>query len=240
MKKIVAATLLLLSSSVLSAPLPDFPFVLVSEKMTKQIKPDFVSINFSAVAYDKTSTGAVSKLSDVNQNIRSVMKKLNIDLSKLESTQVEKNAKRANADGNYSLDILGYAVHQTFTLRLSELDKFPYLMNSLIQLDGLENISSRFQLQQADKAKDSMIQELSRKARKKADRLASAQARKVKAVYGITTEGSFEQAFAQFSVNSDIIEKYRYLSLGSQSSIEMLVPEFIEMTQTITAIYQLK
>ncbi len=86
-----------------------------------------------------------------------------------------------------------------------------------------------------------MIVELSAKARKKADSLANAQSRKVKRVYGITTEGDFGQAYAIFSLEYNP-QTYSVAMDASSYGMElvMAVPKFIKVGQRITAIYELK
>jgi hypothetical protein len=86
-----------------------------------------------------------------------------------------------------------------------------------------------------------MIVDLSLKTRKKADVLAKAQSRKVKSVYGITTEENFGQAYATFSLEYKP-EAYALAMAADAYGMElvMAVPEFIKVGQRITAIYELK
>ena len=86
-----------------------------------------------------------------------------------------------------------------------------------------------------------MIVDLSLKTRKKADVLAKAQSRKVKNVYGITTEENFGQAYATFSLEYNP-QEYALAMAADTYGMELLmaVPEFIKVGQRITAIYELK
>lgn len=159
----------------------------------------------------------------------------------LESTQIDKEARRARKDGIYNLEILGYETRQGFNLTLSELKKYPGLMNELISIDGVTGIDALFKTTNEEKYKAEMIEELSAKARKKADALAKAQSRSVKRVYGITTEGNFGEAYAIFSLQ---YEPRIEADVGSLSrygmDLTMMVPEYIVVSQRITAIYELK
>ena len=232
--------LLLLSASAVANPLPDFPFVIVSEKLTKQVKPDFVEVRFSIIAYDESSELAMGKLDNTATKVVSLLNELDIPKTKLEFSSINKEAKRDRKEQNFDLAILGYDVRQQLTLKLSELTKYPSFMKKLIAIDGVVRANSVFQLLNANDVKDKLITELSDKAKLKADSLAKAQGRQVKSVYGITTKDNFGEALAWFSLQSNSNSKYMLSSGYRPSNFEMLVPEYIEVDQQITAIYKLK
>ena len=141
----------------------------------------------------------------------------------------------------YNLDVLGYETAQSFNLKLGDLEKYPPLMNELIAIDGVSGIEAFFESSNEERYKADMIQELSAKARQKADTLAKAQSKSVKGVYGITTEGNFGEAYAVFTLQ---YEPRIHANLASPSSygmdLTMMVPEYIEVKQRMTVIYQLK
>jgi uncharacterized protein YggE len=242
--KIVVFVLSLIFPLLASAnPVPDFPFVIVTEKLNLDVKPDLATIGFSILAYDKSSEAAMNDLTKATAKMLDIVGNYMIPISQLESTQVDKSTKRAKRDGTYNLEVLGYEVRQGFSLRLTDLDKYPALMNALIRLDGLQNIDALFKTSTEDEYKEQMIAELSTKARNKADALAKAQSRKVKSVYGITSEGNFANAYAVFSLEyrSQDYEVAMELGRGSYGrELVMAVPEYIKVGQRITAIYELK
>jgi uncharacterized protein YggE len=241
MKYILAALSLIISMSVFANPVPEFPFVIVTEKMEQEVKPDLAKVRFSILAYDKSSDNAMEQLTKSSAQMLEILKNNGISISNLESTQVDKSTKRARKDGAYNLDILGYEVQQGFNLRIAELTKYPKLMNQLIRLDGVQNIDAFFETTKEDEYKEKMIVDLSLKARKKADALAKAQSRKVKSVYGITTEENFGQAYATFSLEYSPQAYALAMDAGSYGmELVMAVPEFIKVGQRITAIYELK
>ena len=241
MKYIVLAISLVFSLSSLANPVPEFPFVIVTEKLEQKVRPDLAKVRFGILAYEQSSKKAMESLTKSAAEMLEVLKQHNIPLSQLESTQIDKSTKRARKEGAYNLDILGYEVTQGFNLRVNSLEKYPRLMNALIKLDGVQNIDAFFETSKEDEYKEKMIIELSTKARKKADALAQAQSRKVKSVYGITTEGNFGQAYAIFSLEYDPKEYALAMAADSYGmDLVMAVPEYIEVGQRITAIYQLK
>lgn len=241
MKSILLALSLTFSVSVLANPVPKFPFVIVTENIEQEIKPDVAQVHFSLLAYDKSADKAMEKLTKYSAQMLEVLRANKIPISQLESTQVDKNTKRARRDGAYNLEILGYEVKQGFDLRVSNLGNYPTLMNQLIRLNSVQNTNTVFESTRIEKYKEEMIVNLSKKAREKADVLAKAQSRTVKSVYGITTEENFGQAFASFSLEYNP-QAYTLAMKADSYGMELLmaVPEYIRVGQRITAIYELK
>ncbi len=241
MKFKITLLLLVCSFSAYGNPVPDFPFIILTERIEKRVAPDLVKIRFSVVAYSETSSESLQILRDTGSQITELLKKNDVSLSLLESTQIDKRAKRARKDGVYNLNILGYETTQGFKLKLDDLKKYPQLMNELIEIDGVSGIDAFFESSMEEQHKADMIQELSSKARKKADTLAKAQSKTVRGVYGITTEGNFGEAYAVFTLQ---YEPRVYADVASPSSygmdLTMMVPEYIEVKQRITVIYELE
>ncbi|MGN0920936.1 MAG: SIMPL domain-containing protein [Cellvibrio sp.] len=214
---------------------------MVTKTIDKQVKPDKAQINFTIIAYEKTSENALDKLLQSSAAILQTMKDHGIDASHIESLQIDKTAKRASQQGVYDLEILGYEFRQDFILKLNDVSKFPDFMNDLFKIDGVKDIDSRFESTQSDKYKIQMLEEVSIKSRKKADTLAQAQFRQVKRVYGMTTENRFGDSFAIFSLEgspSIYLGKPWPSSYGS--GLIITVPEYIKVGQRVTAIYELK
>lgn len=244
MKASVFLTSLFFALSALPAianPVPGFPFVIVTETLEKKVRPDVAKVRFNIKAYENSSHEAVEMLTKYSAMMLEALIEHGIEVSELESTQVNKSEKRKWKDGAYSVEILGYEVEQAFNLRITDLSKYPGLMNDLVRLDGVKDIDAFFETSKEGEYKEKMITELSAKARNKADALAQAQSRKVKRVYGITTEGNFGQAYAIFSLEYNPAAFAIALSGDSYGmDLVMAVPEFIKVGQRITAIYELK
>lgn len=232
--------LFLFSSVIANAnPVPEFPFIILTERIEKRVQPDVVKIRFGLIAYSTTSTEALENLRTAGRSVIELLRKYEVPISLLESTQIDKNTKRARKDGVYSLDILGYETSQSFKLKMNDLEKYPAFMNELISIDGVSGIDAFFESSNEEEHKAELIQELSAKARQKADILARAQSKSVKSVYGVTTEGSFGEAYAVFSL---LHEPSIYAKVSSSAygmDLTMMVPEYIEVAQRMTVIYEL-
>ncbi|WKD48522.1 SIMPL domain-containing protein [Microbulbifer spongiae] len=241
MKFVLLFISMMLPLSVLANPVPDFPFVIVTETAQEKVKPDLASIRFTLIAYEKDSEKAMASLTSSSIKMLELLKEHDISVSQLESTQIDKRTKRARKEGVYDLEILGYEVEQGFTLKLNVLEKYPAIMNALVKTDGIQGIDALFETSQEEQYKDKLIAELSEKTRNKAETLAHAQSREVKSVYGITTEGNFGQAYAIFSLEysptmSAMVASPDYYGMD----LIMAAPEYINIQQRITAIYELK
>lgn len=241
MQAIMLALILGLPTLAIANPVPDFPFVIVTEEMKMKVKPDFVKVRFGVVSFDEDSEAAMVALTKTTAGVIALLKESRVALRQLESTQIDKVTKRARKDGAYNLHILGYEVAQGFTLTLHDLNAYPDFMNRLARLDGVHNIDALFGTTEEEKYKASLIAELSKKARSNADALAAAQSRTVKSVYGITTEANFGQAYAIFSLEYDPQSYALAMESGLYGAdLVMSVPEFIEVGQRITSIYELE
>lgn len=140
MKIILIVLISLLPLFVKASPLPDFPFVIVNEKIEKEIKPDIATIHFSLTAFNQESLLAMEALSHSSTQVLALLKKYKIPQTQFSSSQVQKSAKRARREGAYELEILGYTVTQALTLELADLSFYPELMVELLMIDGLEDI----------------------------------------------------------------------------------------------------
>lgn len=238
MKYILLALFLFSGLTVLANPVPDFPFVIVTETIEQQVKPDSAKVEFDILAYETTSDMAMEQLTNVSAQMLEILEKHDIPLSRIATSQVNKRVRRAKNDDTNKFEILGYELQQNFNLEITDLDKYSSVMNELIRLDGVQSINALFETSKEDEYKEQMIVELSDKVREKADALARGQSRKVKSVYGITTESNFGQAYAIFSLEY----KTRFLSMSASfdRGLVMSVPEFIKVDQQITAIYELE
>ena len=241
MKYLLTLCILTFSVTAFPNPVPDFPFIILTERLEKRVEPDVVIIRFGLTSYAQSSKESLELLRIYGKGVLSLLQKHEISTGLLESTQINKRAKRARKDGAYNLNILGYETTQGFKLKLSDLKKYPSLMNELIAIDGVTGIEAFFESTREGKYKSEMIQELSNKARKKADTLAKAQSRSVKSVYGMTTEGNFGEAYAIFKLQYEPKNLVDVAMSGSYGmDLTMMVPEYIVVNQRITAIYELK
>ncbi|MCL1050513.1 SIMPL domain-containing protein [Shewanella abyssi] len=242
MKIFISLILILLPFASSASPIPDFPFIIVTEEIEEKIKPDRVEVSFAIVAFDKSSKVAVQQLSQATSHVIDLLKEHQIELAQLESNQMNKHSKRARKDGVYDLEILGYNLEQSFTLTLTDLAVYPVLMNQLIMVEGVEGLFSHFSTSKETELQSTLLQKASLKVRIKADVLAEAQSRRVKSVYGITTEGSIADAYGRFSLSSSaaFATKYRLGSSHTSSDFMMTVPNSITLRQEITAVYELE
>lgn len=221
-------------------PVPEFPFIILTDRIEKRVEPDLVTISFGLVAYDNQSSVSLEKLRFAGSNVIELLNKYEIPLTRLESTQIDKRVKRARQEGVYNLEILGYETTQNLNLKLSELQKYPALMNELVAIDGVSNIDALFESSTEEQQKSDMIKELSIKVRQKADILAKAQSRSVKGVYGMTTQSNFGEAYAVFSLQHEPMTYALSRSGAYSMDLTMMVPDHIEVSQQMTVIYELK
>ncbi|MEZ5558181.1 MAG: SIMPL domain-containing protein [Pseudomonadales bacterium] len=239
MRYLTYIALLAWSATVVADPVPKFPFVILTESIEKRVEPDVVDIHFGLTAFASESEASLNELRTAGNSLVDLLTEHGIRLGALESSQIDKQAKRARRDGVYNLEIIGYETSQSFVLKLTDLDIYPSLMTDLVSIDGVVEIHALFRTTQEEKYEEEMIGELSAKARRKADELARSQSRTVKGVYGITIDGSFGEAYARFSLQHSPAMHLDVAAPSLDLDLTMMVPEYIAVNQRITAIYEL-
>ena len=152
MKYLLTIFLLALSTFGYSNPIPDFPFIILTETLEKRVKPDVVKVSFGLTAYSCHISRITGITAKCWKSVISLLEKYEIPLNLLESTQINKRTKRASTDRAYKLEILGYETTQDFKLKLSELTKYPPLTNELIAIDGVNEIDAIFESTHEKKA----------------------------------------------------------------------------------------
>lgn len=235
MKKILTTLLLLFSLPSIAQPMPDFPFVIVEEKMEKEVQPDYVDIRFSLLHFNRSSEQAMAELKATGSDIIRILEKHKIPLTQLESNRIEKDVKRARNEQRQNLGILGYEIGQTMKLRLNNLELYSPFINDLLSVDGVNGIHSWFESSRADAIKIDMIAELGKQSRQQADTLAASQAKTIKGVYGITT-----QDYHQFHNYAMSMEISAPMDSGHyRDGLTMMVPGHITLHQHLTTVFEL-
>ena len=107
MKYLLTIFLLAFSTLGYSNPVPDFPFIILTESLEKRVKPDVVEVSFGLTAFSSTSAESLESLRSAGKSVISLLEKHEIPLNLLESTQIDKRTKRASTDRAYNLEILG-------------------------------------------------------------------------------------------------------------------------------------
>lgn len=239
MQRLLFLGLFCLSFSASAAPLPDFPFVIVSEEMTEQVAPNTVKINLWLKSESASLPTAMAQLQTATQQLIAVLKQHKVELSALEADGISK--QKVHDEDKQGNPLISYRVSQGFEFKFADLPQYPSLVNALQLIEDVINLEPSFDNTDANKYKAKLLEKLSLKTREKADQLAAAQQRLVDKVYGITTEENFGQSFAAFGLSAtSTTMSFNLASINTADVIYASVPKSIPLKVHMTAIYQLK
>ena len=94
-----AIGLLFLSFHVNSANLPDFPFVVATGEVQREVRPDMAKISIEIVAFDEDSDKAVEQVSVASSTLLITLKKHGVSANSIEASDIKKNTTRERTSG---------------------------------------------------------------------------------------------------------------------------------------------
>ena len=159
---------------------------------------------------------------------------------------IDTDIKRdVNRDSGYKrTTILGYEVSQTFKLEITDLSNYSTFIDRLITLGNIDRIYPKFDVTNKKEIERELVAEAGKDARQKADDLANAMGVKVKSVYAINQDESFNYYFAKFGLQETVKvggELYADMAMGAPDrSMNMMVPKYIRVEKKVNVVYKIK
>ncbi|MGH1374176.1 MAG: SIMPL domain-containing protein [Cellvibrionaceae bacterium] len=244
MKKILLMVLtlwpgIMVPAKVLANELPDFPFVSVVGEAEKSVEPDQVRVSLQALVFSDTSTQAVDQNRSAMNQVLRVLRDFDVDEESVEASDVRKREKRAKDDNYQSLRILGYEVSRSVSFQLKNLEHYSGLINALNSIDYITDVSSRFDTSERIDIETELLQEASRRSRKKADVLAAGLNSKIDSVFGISQDRDFHYGGASFRYRVGSVQAMMAPPSDSQA-MTLFIPKSIQLSQHVSVLYRLK
>lgn len=239
---------LFLSSSVLAADIPDFPYLLVKGDAEIKVQPDIAKISFSITEFNKDSKEATNSVSQRGQAVLALAKKLGIASEQVTSTAYNKITKRKKDDNYQELDILGYEVTQAYTVQINNISQYSPFADQLLLLPNIENIDTDFDVSAREKIESDLLKQAAKRAKKKAEDLADGMGVKVGSVYAITQDYSFSSFKAVFgspdyesgNAPPDYVPSPSFDFVPDQNFSNMYIPKTIKISKSISVVYKIK
>lgn len=219
-----------------ASPLPDFPFVTVSETVTKKVVPDRAVVSFSITTFAQTSEPAKATMVDTMNQVVALAKEMGIDANDITAYDIDKQTKRKKDDDYNELEILGYEFSRFVNFELKNLDRYSELMDKLLDTDHVAGIETKFDTSKRMEIEAELIAEAAEKARSKAALMAKGLGVKLGSVYAFNEGGSFRSFFNTFG----LADSYSVGSMVTGSRITMLIPKYIEISNDINVIYKIE
>ncbi|GLP95120.1 SIMPL domain-containing protein [Paraferrimonas sedimenticola] len=223
--------------------LPNFPFVIGNGEAERQVKPDMAKIHLSLRGNHADSEVAATRVNNALEQVLVAVKRHGLDESVIEATDLQKNAQWRRAGDSKPTEIIGYSVSREVTLHLDNLDKYASLMSDLVVINHMARSHSSFDVSNREQIKAELEQEAGKKAREKANRLASSLGAKVVSIYAVGEGRAFDSLMASFGPNPDYSPRRDYAlasSAESHDNTPMFIPKSLPVSAAVSAVFKIE
>jgi uncharacterized protein YggE len=240
MKRFFYALAFLFASQTSASTLPDFPFVTVTGESSRSVSPDEATMRFSLITFHKRAEVAKKQLDQASENTVNTLLSFDIKKEDIVSYEVNKRVKRKRGKDYNDLDILGYEFTQSFEVTLIHLDNYSDLSHALLKAEHVQGINSQFDYSKRDNVEVELITEAARKAKQKAENMATGLGVSIGSVFAFNDSGSFNSFFASFGLsdNQQALANARFRSAPPSS--QLFIPQYIEIKKSINVIYKIE
>jgi uncharacterized protein len=239
LRLVLLSLLICISFPTFAKNLPDFPFVVTTGSAVRSVKPDIATIGIRVLAFHQDSAVALQQTAETSNKLTAVLQQLKIPLSALEASDLEKDVKRQRGDNYEDLQILGYEVTRSFTLKLTALDLYPELAAQLMALNHITSLSAEFDSSLREQLEAELVIAAAKDASKQAERMAQSLGNKIHSVYAMSQASDFGNFFATFGAADVSYRAHAMMSDGAQAQMKMFIPQAIEIQQGINVVFRL-
>jgi len=244
--RLVTMLVLLLPMRAFASSLPDFPFIGVQGSAEIEVAPDIASVGFRLIEFSEKPDKALNTIKERSSKIIEIARDFNISDESIISTGIESHIKRqVNREGGYNTtNILGYEVSQSFRIKIEDVSKYAVFVDKLISIGNVGRINPSFDVSNRKDILRSLVAEAGKDAKQKADDLANAMGVKIKSIFAINQDESFEHFFARFGLQEQAPSGEGVLSSiaydRANGSINMIVPKAIKIEKKISVVYKIR
>ena len=222
-----------------ASTLPDFPFVAVTGQSSKQVAPDSAKLSFRVTTFHQSSEVANAQLTQSANKVLALLKANGIADKQITAFELDKSEKRKRDDNYNELEILGYDLNRRFEVEISDLTKYPALMQQLYATDYVHDLSTSFDTSTRDEVETALIGAAAAQAKKKAEQMAEGLGVKIHSVFAFNDNGSFDRFFATFGTGESITVTGAMMSDGEAAQQRVFIPQSIEIAKTVNVIYKI-
>lgn len=240
MKRIAVLLLTcLMSTWVSAAALPDFPFVVSDGKAEKKITPDIATIHLTITAFHKDSDQALKTVNLTTTAVTEVLIKHGVSTEQIEATDINKSTARKRDSEYNQLEILGYDISRSMTIKLNNLAKYSEIIGDIIATNNVSGVQAQFDLSTRTELESELTLLAGQNAREKAEQMARALGTKIHSVYAITRGAGFEELFGSYGPGEKVMMMRMAAGGGAYDTI-MFPPREITVSQEIKVIFRIK
>ncbi|WP_342115173.1 SIMPL domain-containing protein [Pseudoduganella sp. OTU4001] len=209
--------------------MPSQPFVSSGGKAELWMRPDIGEVKFEAGVQHADAATAAAQLQELSASALQLLADHGIEAADIEAHEVEKKTVPLG-EGQQA-----YSVGRIFIARLRDLAQWPSLIEKLVEMDHVTNVSSTFDRTDSDDINTQLMSAAADDARSKGGALAKAFGRKLGPVIAIA-RGPLAKVGAPFID----LQRGKESRGTSPQQGKYLVPDSIAYSQTVNAIFLLK
>ncbi|MDX6765858.1 MAG: SIMPL domain-containing protein [Candidatus Methylacidiphilales bacterium] len=151
-----------------------------------EVKPDIATIGFQVLSFNKDAAIATQDLALATQKIVTYFSEQNVPAKDIEAHDIEKNIVRRTDDSGRLLEILGYEITRSFSVKLTDLKKFEKTMYDLYAMPNISRLHTSFESEDREKLEAELMQKACLQATAEAEQMAKGFGVRLGRVYRIS------------------------------------------------------
>ena len=239
-KTVVLILSCLMSFSAMAADLPSFPFVVANGVAEKKVAPDIATIHLSILAFEKESELALKATNDTTTKVTQILAEYGVGNDKIEATDIRKNTIRKRDSEYNALNILGYEVSRSLTIRLDNLTQYSDIMGNIIGTNNVSGVRAEFDVSNRKALEAELVAIAGADAKEKANAMAKGLGTTVRSVYAISQSSSFNNFIADFGATSMQSMVLSRAAGGGSYETLMFAPETITLEKPLNVMFRIK
>lgn len=229
----------LITSLSLAAELPDFPFVSATGQAEREVVPDIATVQLRIMSFDKSSDAALKTVNLATTAVTDTLLKYKVELNNIEASDIDKSAIRKRDPEFNNLQILGYEVSRSMTIKLDKLAHYSDLMSDIIVINHVSGINASFDVSNREQLEAELIQEASQNAKARAEHMAKGLDVKIHSVFAIAQNSDFAFGNTGFGPRNEKFMAMREFG-GGEYRTAVFAPKSINVSQNINVIFKIK
>ncbi len=213
---------------------PNAPHIYVKGEATITTMPDYVQLSVGIVEINKDLIDAKNKADKTMAKAIKLVKELGIKDGNINAGHISINRESQYNRSSGEQEFKGFRVSRTLSVKLSQIDKYPQLLQNLVN-NGINQINNTQFLA-------SNYEELLKKAQKLATKDARKAAKELSADYGVELKGLYTASLSPMNIPAQPYARAEKTMMMADSAPRNFVPDAyhageIKVTASSYAVY---
>lgn len=237
----LAATLL---TTAHAATIPDYPFVYVTGEAEVKVPPDVADATLSVLAEDPNAAVAEQTVESGVNGVLKLLRAAGVSDSRIDASGISKEVVTTDETENKPIVIRGYKVSRQFSVRITDLKKWPEIATRLLELQNVTDVEVTFGRSDAKRIDATLVGKAAMDAQERAQRLAKSFGQHAGAVMALS-QSPFSNIGPTFGMGSEeggdsagapVME----MVVTGRRGSSLLIPDSIELSVEVHALVKLQ